>query len=101
MYAGFGRLYGIELIVDGRCRTREVMNFVDFDVQGKCDVMAHNLKIRVVEQMPNVSARSCEIIVDANDLGAAKEQPLTKMRADKPCPSCHQHALVEVHQRHS
>src|SRR5215831_10862781 len=65
VHAGLGRLHGVVLIVDWRCRASEVVNFVNLHIQGKGYVVTHQLKARVAEEMVNVALRSSEEIIDA------------------------------------
>ena len=54
--AGFGRLHGIPLVMDRRCRTCQVIDLVHFHEERMRDIMPKQLKMLVVEQMLNVSA---------------------------------------------
>ena len=54
VYAGFGGLYGVVLIVDGRGRTGQIVDFIYFDIQGKSDVVAQQFKMGIIEQMLQV-----------------------------------------------
>jgi hypothetical protein len=47
MDACFESLHWISLILNGRGRASEIKNTIDFDVKGKGDVMAEDLKISV------------------------------------------------------
>ena len=51
VHAGLGRLHGIELVVDRRCRAGEVIDLIDLDVQRQGYVMAKKLEIRVREEV--------------------------------------------------
>jgi hypothetical protein len=49
------RLYRIILVVDGGGRAGEVVDFVNFHIEGKGDVMAEEFKIGAVEEMGDIS----------------------------------------------
>jgi hypothetical protein len=59
--------------------------------------MADQLEMLVVEQMLDVAARAAEEVVDADDVGAALQQPVAQMRAEEPCTASHQDALLKMH----
>jgi hypothetical protein len=54
MDAGLGGLDGIELVVNRRSRTRQIVNFVDFDIQGKGNVVPQELKARITYQVRDI-----------------------------------------------
>ena len=54
MHAGLGRLHGIELVVDRRGRAGQIVDLVDLDIERKRHVVAHQLEVRVVEQMLDI-----------------------------------------------
>jgi len=84
------------LIMNRRCRTGEVINFVDFDVQRKGYVVPNELEARVVVQMIDVSLRSGEQVVYAQNLVAVLEETIAKMRAQETRPTCDQKSLSAV-----
>jgi hypothetical protein len=65
--AGFGGLHGVVLVVDRRCGTSKIVNFVHFDVQRKGDIVPHHLEILVVKELFDVSPDAGKEIVDAHD----------------------------------
>ena len=48
-------------------------------------------------QMRDVALGAGEEIVDADEIGAALQQALAQMRAEKAGPAGHQNALFEMH----
>ena len=74
--AGFGSLHGIELVVNGGCGAGQVVNLVHLHVEGEGDVMAHELELRVVEQIEHILLGARVEVVDAQDLVALTDQPL-------------------------
>jgi hypothetical protein len=52
--AGLCRLYGIELVVDRRCRAGEIVDFIGFNKERMRYVVAHRLEIRVAQQVYDV-----------------------------------------------
>src|SRR5205807_2038265 len=81
--AGLGRLHRIELVMDRRRRASQVVDLVDLDKQRMGHVVAHRLEMRVAQQMGDVVFAAGEVIVDAQYVVAASEQPLAQMRAEK------------------
>src|SRR4051794_12499325 len=66
----FRRLHGIVLIMNRGGGAGEIVDFVNFDIERKCDVMAHQFKPIVVEQMFDVPAAAGEEIIDTQDVRA-------------------------------
>src|SRR5262245_6652880 len=83
MHTCFCRLHWIALVVDRRCRASHVVALVDLDIEGKCDIMADEFKVRVVEQVLDIAARAAKEIVDANDNGSLSDQAIAKMRTEE------------------
>ena len=73
MHAGLGRLHRIMLVVDRRCRAREVVDFVNLDVERERHIMAHQLEPRVRDQMLDVLLGAGEKIVEADDVVAIRD----------------------------
>jgi len=63
--AGLGRLHGIELVVDRRGRTGEVVDLVDFDIEREADIVSHRLEVRIAEKMRDVILAPGKVVVDA------------------------------------
>jgi hypothetical protein len=80
-YARLGGLDGIGLVVDGRCGACEVVNFIDFDVKRKTDVVAHQFKARIGEKGENVRFASRKKIIDAQNVIPFSEKPFTQVGA--------------------
>jgi hypothetical protein len=60
MHRRFGGLYRIVLIMNRRCRTGEVVDFIDLDVQRKGHVVAHEFEARIRMKMFDVALGSGE-----------------------------------------
>jgi hypothetical protein len=76
VYRRFRGLHRIVLVLDGRCWAGQVVDFVNFDIQGKSDVVAQKFKARVCMQMFNVVLGSREEIVHADNLMTIGEQSI-------------------------
>ena len=63
-------MHWIELVIDGRGRTREVINFVYFHIEGKGYVMPNELEVRVVQEMGNVPFRPRKEVIETQYLVA-------------------------------
>jgi hypothetical protein len=81
------------LIVDWRGRAGEIVDLVDLDIERKGHVVAHDLEGRLAEQLFDVAARTCEIVVDAENLALLLEQSCAQMRAQKACTPCNKDPL--------
>ena len=79
--AGLGGLHRVPLVVDGRCRAGQVVDFVDLDKERKGHVVAHQLEMRVTEQMGDIILGAAEEVVEAKDVAAFVQQAFAKMRA--------------------
>ena len=89
MNAGFGRLHRIPLVVNWRGGTREVIDFVDLNVERECYVVPRQFETLVIEKMLDILAGTGEKVIDAENVSAPREQPLAKMRAEKSRPAGH------------
>jgi hypothetical protein len=76
VYRRFCGLHRIVLVLDRRRGASQVVDFVDFDVQGKGDIVAHKFKARVGVQMSDVVFGSREEIVHADNLMAIGQQSI-------------------------
>ncbi len=83
VHAGFGGLHRIELVVHGRRRTRQIEDLVHLDVEGKRDVVAHELEVRAVAQREHVLLGAGVEIVDAQHVVAERMQALAEVRSEK------------------
>src|SRR5882757_7188176 len=81
------------LIVDRRGRASEIVDLVDLDIERKGHVVAHDLEGGLAEQWFDVAARTCEIVVDAENLALLLEQPCAQMRTQKACTTCNKNPL--------
>ena len=80
---GLHGLDGVFLIMDGACRTGEVVNFVTFDVQGKGHIVADELKTGIVQKAVNIALGTGEEIVNADDFIALRKQCFAQVRTEK------------------
>ncbi len=83
VHAGFGGLHGVELIVDRRGRAGQVIDLVDFDIERKGNVVAHQLEIWVIEEMGDVVLGAGEEVVETDDVVAFGEQTPAEMAAEE------------------
>ena len=60
--------------MDRRSRAGEIVNFVDFNIERKSDVVAKQFKRLVVEQMGDVAPCPGEKIVDAEHVVSGVKQ---------------------------
>lgn len=68
MDTGLGSLYRVKLVMDGRCRTGQVVNLVHLHIEGIGNVMTHELEVMVVEQRHDIVPCSGEKVVYTEDV---------------------------------
>ena len=68
------RLHRIVLIVHGRRWASEIVNLISFDVEGKRNVVAHELKTGMSMQMLDIPFCTCEEIVDTKNFMALRDE---------------------------
>src|SRR6185312_765798 len=78
-HTGLHRFHRVVLIVDWRSRTREVIDLIDLEKNRLDNVVAKQLKARIIEQRQNILAPSREKVVEANYLVTFIQESLTKM----------------------
>jgi hypothetical protein len=89
----------IMLVVNGRGGTGQIINLIRLDIERKCYVVSDYLKTMMIKHRLDVSPRSGEIIIDANDIGALVEQLLTQMGTEKSGSSRNQRARFKMQLR--
>jgi hypothetical protein len=72
VHAGLGGLHRVVLVVDRRGRAGEVVDLVDLHVEREGHVVAHQLEVRVVEQVGDVVLGAGEEVVDAEHIVRAR-----------------------------
>src|SRR5262249_47549483 len=97
VHARLRRLHGIVLVVNGRGRAGEVVDLVDLDIERKRHVVTHELEVVVIEQMLDIALRAGEEIIDANDVGAIREQTIAEVRAEETGASGNQYERFKMH----
>jgi hypothetical protein len=89
------RLHGVELIVDRRGGTGEVVDLVDLERQRHRDVVRISLEDRVRAAGAATFARvPREEVVEAQHFVSLGEQSLAEMRADEARAAGDEHALA-------
>jgi hypothetical protein len=84
------------LVVDRRCRTGEVVDLVDLDIERKADVVPQELEAWVQVQVVEVALGRRKQIVDADHLMALSEQPVDEVRAEESGPARYENAFAAV-----
>jgi len=79
VHARLGRLHRVELVVDGRGGTGEVVDLVDFDVEREAHVVAHEFESRVAQEVGNVVLAARVEVVQAQHVVSLPEQALAKV----------------------
>ena len=68
-----GRLHRIVLVMDRGGRAGQIVDLIDLQIERKGHVVADELEPGVAEQMLDILLRSCEQVVDANDLVTVRQ----------------------------
>jgi hypothetical protein len=90
---------GLRGLVHRRSRTGEIVDLVDFHVERESHVVTHQFEALVADDMRDVTLGAGEEIVDADEIGAALQQALAQMRAEKTGPAGHENAFFKMHAR--
>ena len=76
MHVRFRRFNRVALVVNGRGKESQVIDFVHLDIERKGHIVADQFEIRITEQMRDVNLRAGIVIVDANHFMTALDQSL-------------------------
>ena len=93
MHRSFCRLNRIMLIVNGRCRTREIVNLIYLDIKRESHVMPHEFEVRVVQQAQNILFTAGIQVVNTENIVPLVDQAPAEMRPKETGPAGHQHPL--------
>jgi uncharacterized FlgJ-related protein len=74
--------------MDRGCWASQIVDFVNLQIEWEGDVVANELKARVLVEMLDVPFGTCKKIVDANYLMPLVKQSRTQVRADKTGSAC-------------
>jgi len=94
VHAGLGGLHRIVLVVDRRSRAGEIVDLVDLDIERERHVMAHQLEARIAQAIDDVLLVAGEIVVDAQDVVAARQKALAEMRPQEARAAGDQYPLA-------
>ena len=81
MHTGFGGLHWVVLIVHWRGWTGQVVDAINLNVKRECDVMSHQFKARMIQQVLHIALASREKIVDAEHVNAVLDQSIAQVGA--------------------
>src|SRR5262245_37464879 len=77
----------------GRRGTGEVVDLIDFKPQRMRDIVADEFKVRLVQQMLDVRLLAGEEVVNANDIIAARDEPIAEVRPEEAGAASDEDAL--------
>src|SRR5436309_3222546 len=86
--------------MDGGCRTGQVIDLVHLDVEREGDIVPHDFKMRIAEEMRDVVLCAGKKIVDAQHIVTRRQETLAKMRSEKPGSAGHEHACSQTISAH-
>ena len=81
------RFNGVELVVDRRCRTGQIINLVHLEYEGVDDVVPDEFKSTMVAQILDIVFAARKEAVQADDLMALLNNGSRQMGADKSSAS--------------
>jgi len=82
--------------MDGGCGAGQVVDLIGLKIERKRYIVPDDFKTMMTEHALDVTPRSGEIIIDANDIGALLEQTFAEVGAEKSGSSSDQHTRFEV-----
>ena len=71
--------------MDGRCRTGQVIDLIDFEVDRVDNVVTDAFKMEISEQMTDVILAAGVKIVEAKEVLSVCEKPFAQVRSEKAC----------------
>lgn len=83
VHRSFRRGHRIMLVMHGRGRTGEVINFIDLNIERKSNIVAQKLKAVVLVKMFDIAFRPRKQIVHAKNIMALIEKMVDQMRPNK------------------
>ena len=83
--------------MDRRGWAGEIIDLVYFHIEWEGNVMPDDFEVLMVEQMLDITARTGEEVVDAEDNSSVREQALAKVRAEEASTAGNQDSLFDVH----
>ena len=92
-YRSLDGFNGIILVVDGRSRTSQIIDFVHICLIRDFHIMQYKLKTGIALQMSDISFRTGEKIIQTNHLMPVVYQSGTKMRTYKTSTATNQNFL--------
>ncbi len=96
MHAGFGGLHRVELVMDGRGRTGQVIDLVDLDIERKGDVMPEQLEIGPFQQVADILLGSGKKVIQAEDIVLVVYQAVAKMGTQKAGSAGNQNPFLKM-----
>ena len=81
--AGLDRLDRVVLVMNGGCRTGQVVDLIDFEVDRVDDVVTDAFKMGISQQMADVVLAAGVKIIEAKELLSLCEKPLAEVRSEK------------------
>ena len=97
-HRGLHGLDGVVLVMAGRGRTGQIVDLVNLQPDGQCDVVADQFEIRPRQQVADVGLLAGEEVVQADDVVTVGDQALAEMRAEKAGPAGDQDSLDRPHE---
>ena len=94
----FGRLNRVILIMNGWGRAGQIIDFINFYVQGISDIVTVKFEIRVVQQVDDVALASRVEIVNAQHIIALFEEPFAEVGTEESSSTRHRATFTKMHE---
>jgi hypothetical protein len=85
MYTGFGGLHRIMLIMYRAGRTSQIEDPINLNIEWKRHVVAHQLEVMAIKQMPDIQLATGEKVIDTNDIISGRNQTIAQVTAQETC----------------
>jgi len=96
MHIGLGRLNGVLLVMNGRSRAGEVVDFVSFHIQRKRHVVPHQLEAGVVHQVGDVLLAAREEVVHTQHVVTGLNEPVAEVGAQETSTAGDENSFLHI-----
>jgi len=79
VHTGLGGCHRVVLVMDRRCWTGQVVDFIDLYIKRERDIVAHQLEMRVFKQIDDVVLAASKEVIDTDNIVAFVKQSLAEV----------------------
>jgi hypothetical protein len=80
---GFGGLYRVVLVMHGACRTSQIKDAVYLHIKRKGDIVAHQLKVGLAQQVPHIGFTARKEVVYTQHLFTTGNEAVAQVGAEE------------------